>query len=174
MTKRRISKTQKKRIDDMQAQRRQRAKDKAIEDDATLGPEQHGLLIAHFYDKVDVESSDGSIVHCKLRQNLGSLVSGDRVIWRAITNDTGVVVALEPRKSSLTKPDRFNKLKSVAANVDQVVIVSAPEPELNTLLIDSYLVAIEYHNLSAMILFQFDGPVGMVEELFPAMVSFVA
>lgn len=54
---------------------------------ATLGPEQEGLIISHFGRSVDVEAleapEEGQVHRCHLRANLGPLVTGDRVVWRA-------------------------------------------------------------------------------------------
>jgi ribosome biogenesis GTPase len=74
------------------------------------------------------------------------LVTGDRVVWRPSTNaeTAGVVVANLPRRSLLARPDSHTQLpKPVAANVDRIIIVIAPEPEPFANLIDRYLVAAE-------------------------------
>lgn len=56
---------------------------------------------------------------------------------------SGVVEAVEPRTSVLTRPDYYDGLKPVAANVEQMVIVSSVLPELSLSIIDRYLVASE-------------------------------
>jgi ribosome biogenesis GTPase len=56
---------------------------------------------------------------------------------------SGVVEAVQPRASVLTRPDYYDGLKPVAANVDQVVIVSSVLPELSFNIIDRYLIASE-------------------------------
>lgn len=43
----------------------------------------------------------------------------------------------------LTRPDYYDGLKPIAANIDQIVIVSAILPELSLNIIDRYLVACE-------------------------------
>lgn len=55
----------------------------------------------------------------------------------------GVVEAVEPRSSVLTRPDYYDGLKPVAANVEQMIIVSSVLPELSLNIIDRYLVAAE-------------------------------
>jgi len=77
---------------------------------------------------------------CHFRSNLGSLVTGDRVVWRA-GNPLGVVVAVLPRSSALQRPDPHGDMKTVAANIDRIIIVVAPYPEPHANLIDRYLVA---------------------------------
>ena len=116
-------------------------------DDADLGPEQLGLIVAHFGRQVEVEALDGeasgTLHRCHLRANLEALVAGDRVVWRpSINNENGIVVAGLPRHSLLARPDvHLLTPKPVAANVDRIVIVIAPEPQPFANLIDRYLVA---------------------------------
>ena len=43
----------------------------------------------------------------------------------------------------LTRPDFYDGVKPVAANIDQIIIVSAIVPELSLNIIDRYLVASE-------------------------------
>jgi ribosome biogenesis GTPase len=91
------------------------------------------------------------VSRCHLRANLGSVVAGDRVIFCA-GEETGVIVAREERDTALRRPDKFGKLRTVAANIDRVVIVIAPLPEPHANLIDRYLVAIENLGAEAVIL----------------------
>lgn len=117
-------------------------------DDDSLGPEQHGLVIAHYGVSVEVEAQSGEIVRCALRQHLGVLVPGDQVIWRASTHTIGVVVACQPRRTVLGRPDASGDIKPVAANIDTIFITFAPTPAYSLLIIDSYLVAAELLQIS--------------------------
>lgn len=86
----------------------------------------------------------GDIWRCHARTNLPMLVTGDRVRWLADSNTgLGVIQAVYARRSLLSRPDRYHKLKPVAANIDLILIVIAPLPVPSTLLIDRYLVACE-------------------------------
>jgi len=67
----------------------------------------------------------------------------DRVIWQASGDKEGVIVALEERQSLLQKPGFGGKLKPMAANINQLIIVSAVQPTPNPYLIDRYLIAAE-------------------------------
>jgi ribosome biogenesis GTPase len=100
-------------------------------------------VITRYGAQVDLEDAQQKRHRCLLRRNLPSLVCGDRVVWQAGPNDTGVVVAMEPRDSLLERPDADNQLKPVAANIDQILVVAAPEPVLDIDLINRYLVAAE-------------------------------
>ncbi len=152
MAKRRISKQQRRRIESQRQDRKDRAQDAAAaaQDDSTLGAEQTGLVIEHFGRQLNVEAHDGEIVRCHLRANLENLIAGDRVIWQR-GDDSGVVVAVEERRSVLTRPDSNGQPRPVAANIDQALVVIAPEPQAFANLIDRYLIATASHNIDALL-----------------------
>jgi len=156
MAQRRLTRQQRERIKQSQEQRRRRAGERAARQAATLsqnpGAEQAGLVIANFGPAVIVEDAAGSACRCAVRQNLGTLVCGDQVVWQSADADSGVVVAVEPRRTLLTRPDASGRTKPVAANLDQVIIVVAPRPELNEALIDRYLAAIALIDCQALLL----------------------
>jgi ribosome biogenesis GTPase len=151
MSKRKLTRKQAWRIDKIQQERAARAekKDARIsidENEGNLGQEQEGLVIAHYGTQVEVQGlSEGDATlakRCHMRANLGSLVTGDRIIWRD-AEPTGVVVAVLPRDSELSRPDPHGDMKTVAANIDNILVVIAPLPRPHSFLIDRYLVAAE-------------------------------
>ena len=143
MVGRRLTQRQREQILRVQERRRERA-DQRLEawDDAGLGPEQTGLVIAHHGRTLVVEEEAGRLNRCAARQNLGRLACGDRVVWQASGAGEGVIVAVGERRSLLTRPDYHGQPRPVAANLDAVAVVLAPEPEPSEYLIDRYLVAI--------------------------------
>lgn len=121
-------------------------------DETMLGGSKTGLVITRFGQHADIEDTGTKEVHrCNLRRGIETLVSGDKVIWRSglesMDGISGVVEAVEPRSSVLTRPDYYDGLKPVAANVDQMVIVSSVLPELSLNIIDRYLVVSETLNI---------------------------
>ncbi|WP_299686071.1 small ribosomal subunit biogenesis GTPase RsgA [uncultured Vibrio sp.] len=125
-------------------------------DENMLGGTKSGLVITRFGQHADIEDLETNEVHrCNLRRSIETLVSGDRVTWRAglesMAGISGVVEAVEPRTSMLTRPDYYDGLKPVAANVDQMVIVSAVLPELSLNIIDRYLIASETVNIAPLV-----------------------
>lgn len=149
MNKRKLSRQQRWRVEKIQAERAARAEKRDARDAESLeageyGPEQSGRVIAHFGRTLDVQAPDESAAcRCHLRANLDGLVTGDRVIWRQARDGTGVVVARDTRDNVLERPDPSGRLKPVAANIDQILIVFAVEPAPHANLIDRYLVAAE-------------------------------
>jgi ribosome biogenesis GTPase len=143
----RVNKVQKERL--KRAARRDAMIDEALAA-GELGPEQPGLITAHFGNQVEVSAGELS-QRCHLRANLEGIVTGDRVAWCA-GDETGVVVARDERDSELMRPDGAGKLKPVAANIDQIIIVLAPQPPPHASLVDRYLVASEAVAIPALIL----------------------
>lgn len=157
VSKRRITHQQRRRIQERQAAKAARAReeggtgdDATLPDESSLGPERPGQVVARYGHQADVLADDG-VHRCHLRSNLGSVVTGDRVVFRA-GEDTGVIVARQTRDTELQRPDKYGDLRSVAANIDQVVIVIAPRPEPHGNLVDRYLVATENLGAEAVIL----------------------
>ncbi len=161
MAKRQLNRRQSWRIEKVHEERAARAakrESRALDEleGGDLGPEQTGLVIAHFGVQVEVEAEQGEIrgqvFRCHLRANLPALVTGDRVVWRAGNQGNGVIVAQLPRHSELCRPDNRGQLKPVAANVDLIVIVFAPLPEPHANLIDRYLIAAEHAGIRPLLL----------------------
>jgi ribosome biogenesis GTPase len=117
-----------------------------------LGNELEGLIIAHFGATAEVEDTSGQIYRCHLRKNSEPVITGDRVLWRLENNGTGIVVTHQPRKSLLSRPEGPKKVKLIAANIDDIIIVSAPPPIFSEYLIDRYLVAAENLQITPVIL----------------------
>ncbi|ELX8380290.1 small ribosomal subunit biogenesis GTPase RsgA [Providencia vermicola] len=148
MAKQKLSKGQQRRV---QANHQKRLKKQNVTeiDDSQLGEAQEGLVISRFGQHADIEANDGTLQRCNLRRTISSLVTGDRVVWRPALNTqtdnkvNGIVEAVHERRSVLTRPDYYDGLKPIAANIDQIVVVSAILPELSLNIIDRYLVACE-------------------------------
>ncbi|PHM66809.1 ribosome small subunit-dependent GTPase [Xenorhabdus stockiae] len=126
-------------------------------DDSQFGEPQEGLVISRFGQHADIEAADASIQRCNIRRTIRSLVTGDRVVWRPalqLQSDVkvnGIVEAVHERTSVLTRPDYYDGIKPIAANINQIVIVSAILPELSLNIIDRYLVACETLNIEPLI-----------------------
>ena len=117
---------------------------------------------------VEVSSSlcrvavDGYVLLCSLRGTLGAedsgytnlIAVGDRVTVTASSGNRGVIEAVLPRLSALTRPDPFySHLKQIiVANADQLLIVASwLEPPLWHELIDRYLIGAERNRLTPVL-----------------------
>lgn len=113
-------------------------------------------MISRFGQHADVEVGSGEIIRCNIRRTVQSLVTGDKVIVRQAQDDGsaigGVVEAVHPRTSSLTRPDLYDGVKIIAANIDQILIVTSVVPAFTTQIIDRYLVASEDTGIKPVII----------------------
>lgn len=137
--------------------RPQRGPDHASEQlPATLGDNEEGRVVARFGEQADVERADRSVVRCAIRKTLARVVCGDHVQWKPFAQPQeelhGVIDGLQERRSLLQRPDPYDGLKPVAANIDCMVIVSAPQPAFSRLLLDRYLVASHYTRIAPLII----------------------
>ncbi|WP_163934310.1 small ribosomal subunit biogenesis GTPase RsgA [Paraferrimonas sp. SM1919] len=113
-------------------------------DEGQLGEEQQVVVISRFGQHAEIETQDGALIKAQLRRNITSLVTGDKALFRPSTTDEGgIIEAVFPRTSKLTRPDYYDGVKVVAANIDRIFIVSCTEPSFSSQLIDRYLIASE-------------------------------
>jgi ribosome biogenesis GTPase len=156
LSKNRLSKGQQRRVN-ANHQRRLSRPEKTDIDDSLFGEPQDGTVISRFGMHADVETADGVVHRCNIRRTLRSLVTGDRVVWRPGKTAAqgvlvkGIVEAVHERRSVLTRPDYYDGVKPIAANIDQIVIVSAILPELSLNIIDRYLVGCETLGIEPLI-----------------------
>ena len=104
---------------------------------------QPGLVLAHFGQASLVEGANGEVFRCATRRNLPRTVCGDRVLWQASNPREGVIVRVLERDTTLVRPDSNNRIRPVAANLDQIVIVIACKPSFEYDMLDRYLLAAE-------------------------------
>lgn len=129
---------------DAERQARESRKGQQTEDlinTSELGPEQPGRIASHYGANFSVQDTHGKHHLCVTRRNLPKLVCGDYVTWQAVNEYNGIIVALQPRKTLLARPGYQQRLKPIAANIDQILVVVAPQPSLDEDLINRYLVA---------------------------------
>ncbi|WP_034948332.1 small ribosomal subunit biogenesis GTPase RsgA [Erwinia oleae] len=147
MSKNKLSKGQQRRVSANHQRRLRQRADKPEPDDSLFGEARDGVVISRFGMHADVEDADASVHRCNIRRTIRSLVTGDRVRWRPGQEGgatvKGIVEAVHDRTSVLTRPDFYDGVKPIAANINQIVIVSAILPELSLNIIDRYLIASE-------------------------------
>ncbi|QDV33493.1 ribosome small subunit-dependent GTPase A [Tautonia plasticadhaerens] len=108
------------------------------------------VLRVHGLESV-VEAEDARRYRCGVRRVLKNLAIegrnvvavGDRVWFRPVGEDQGLIEKVEPRSGTVTRGYRHRE-HVIVSNVDQLLIVSAfAEPELKLPLIDRYLISAE-------------------------------
>ena len=120
-------------------------------------PTSKGRVISRYGKHAIVEDwVDKSQHPCFIRRTIDSVVCGDIVQYRRQategTEQRAVVEVVEDRKTVLSRPDYYDGVKPIAANIDQIIIVSSVLPEFSTHIIDRYLVACEDAQITPVIL----------------------
>ncbi|MFA5982419.1 MAG: ribosome small subunit-dependent GTPase A [Methylococcaceae bacterium] len=117
-----------------------------------------GLVLAHLGQGIAVET-DGKVTLCQTRRQLETVAVGDQVLWSQSAPDQGRIEEILPRHSLLARPSRNQKIRPVAANIDNVFIVFCIQPVCDFLLIDQYLAVCEHREIkAALVLNKIDLP----------------
>lgn len=114
----------------------------------------HGIVACRFGSQVDVITDDHQEIRCSVRKTIKSITTGDEVLWHedaANSELRGIVESIKPRISELLRPDYYDGLKPIAANITRIFIVSSIAPELSTNIIDRYLLAAEETKIKPII-----------------------
>ena len=109
----------------------------------TSNTTRSGLVIVNYGKSLLIEDDHGKLVRCVPRRSLDPIVCGDRIDWEPAGDGTGVITRIESRHTVLNRADGENRARPLAANLDQIVIVTATEPALDEYLVDKYIVAAE-------------------------------
>lgn len=110
---------------------------------------QTGLVVASHGRHCMVESTDGERRICHPRGKKSQVVVGDQVEWLPST-DEGTIEKILPRRNLFYRQDEI-RTKSFAANLDQVVILLAAEPEFSQMQLTRALIAAEAEHITPII-----------------------
>ena len=91
---------------------------------AALNP---GLVVASYGRHFLVETPEGKRLTCHPRGKKSQAVVGDRILWQG-THDEGTIEKVQDRRNLFYRQDEV-RTKSFAANLDQVLILVAADPE---------------------------------------------
>lgn len=109
----------------------------------------NGLVVASHGRHVMVETPEGRRLICHPRGKKNQAVVGDRVLWLA-SGDEGSIEKVEPRRNLFYRQDEI-RTKSFAANLDQVLILIAAEPEFSESQLARALIAAEAERIAPLI-----------------------
>lgn len=129
----------------------------SLEDSSSLGELSNGRVISRFGKQAIVETTtaDRAQHKCYIRRTIKSVVCGDNVVFRPSISeedrDRGIIEVVVDRKSELSRPDYYDGLKPIAANIEQIIVVGSIVPALSTHIIDRYLVACEHAQILPII-----------------------
>ncbi len=99
-----------------------------------------------------VKDNSGNQIHCHARSNAVDAVCGDHVNCLPQSQSHDVIESIQPRKNQITRIDNFKREKTLAANIDHMLIVVAALPAFTYLLIDKYLACAQLNQCKSSII----------------------
>jgi ribosome biogenesis GTPase len=110
---------------------------------------QWGRVVASHGRHVVVEDDQGLRRLCHPRGKKNQAVVGDQVQWTP-SEDEGSIEAIEPRRNLFYRQDEI-RTKSFAANLDQVLVLVAAEPEFSLSQVARALIAAQHAGIRTLI-----------------------
>lgn len=101
-------------------------------------------VVANHGTEVTLQSHTGERIAATPRKKLGLLVTGDLVRYVPQQHGNAQVTELQDRRGTLARTDRQGIAKPIASNITQLLVITAPKPPFDTLLIDRYCIAAEH------------------------------
>ena len=102
-----------------------------------------GLVLVGYGQTCLVETPTKDLLRCALRKKLPRAICGDRVAYEIASPQSGIVTHVYDRKTTLTRPDQNGRIRPIAANIDQIVIVITSQPRFSYEMLDRYIAASE-------------------------------
>jgi len=100
-----------------------------------------------------VPGGTGSHLRCSLKGRKQRIVCGDRVTWvYEPANDGASVQSIEPRRNLIERIDLRGRAEPVAANIDRLAIVVAPQPTPDWFLVDRYWAGARLKDIASLLI----------------------
>lgn len=112
-------------------------------------PPTDGLVVAAHGRHCLVESPDGERRICHPRGKKSQVVVGDQVLWQT-TGDEGSIERVQTRRNLFYRQDEM-RTKSFAANLDQILVLVAADPEFSESQLARALIAAEAEHIDVLI-----------------------
>jgi ribosome biogenesis GTPase len=112
---------------------------------------QEALVLVSYGSRGIIELPDGTSTRCDYRRSVGRPICGDRVTIEIADNQKARVTEILARSNEFARADSRQHKQIIAANLDQVFIVIAPEPEPSKDLLERYLVAVHSLDIKPVI-----------------------
>lgn len=101
---------------------------------------RQGVVVTSTGNHCIISDNHGELHRCQLRGRRGQRpVCGDWVSWQPLEQG-GVIETVSPRRNVLERGDFRGHPRALAANIDRLLLVIAPAPKPDRLLMDRYCV----------------------------------
>ena len=110
---------------------------------------ENGLVVASYGRHCLVETPEGKRLTCHPRGKKNQAVVGDQILWQG-THDEGTIEKVQDRRNLFYRQGEI-RTKSFAANLDQVLILVAAEPEFAESQLARALIAAEAEHIQPVI-----------------------
>jgi ribosome biogenesis GTPase len=111
-----------------------------------------GVVLASYGRGVLVQAASETL-RCSLKGRKQRIVCGDRVRWTHETAHDGASVdVIEPRRNLIERIDSRGRPEPVAANIDRVAVVVAPEPVADWFLVDRYWAGAQLKDIKTVLI----------------------
>ena len=111
-------------------------------------------VIATYSRRMRLRLAGGDEVNARIKGKRIKPVCGDRVTAEPIANESDwLITAVTERENELTRPNMRGQVEVLAANLDYLIVVAAPEPEADWYIVDRYLCAAELMGIAAAVVF---------------------
>jgi ribosome biogenesis GTPase len=100
------------------------------------------LVLVSYGNRGIIELPDGTRTDCTYRRSVGRPFCGDRVRVELSDGNTALLTEILERNNEFARANARAQKQVIAANLDQVLVVIAPEPQPSTDLMERYLVAV--------------------------------
>lgn len=130
-------------------------------------PAVEARIVAAYGRNFLADPGDGRVVPCVARGKRADIVCGDRVRLRH--GEPALIEELLPRRNALWRQDAWRS-KVFAANLDLVLVVTAPEPAPNLELVGRALLAAQAEDIDAAVVVNksdLPGRAALLDELEP-------
>jgi ribosome biogenesis GTPase len=112
-----------------------------------------GIVIASYGQRGLLETERGETERYTLKGRRLRAVCGDRIEWEYTEHgDEAIVTHILTRDNRLERPNTRGEAEILAANLDQLVVVTAPEPATDFFLVDRFICAAELMGIAVALI----------------------
>ena len=113
-------------------------------------PTRRARIVMRYGADALLRDEQGELFRATTRRKLDKLTCGDWVSGEG-SDTAAVITALEPRRNALIRTYFRGQPRTMAANIDTVLVVTAPRPETDWSVVDGSLIAAERLKAEAFI-----------------------